>query len=97
MTDEQLKSILGVEETMQMLQFRESIKSQMTPELWEQNMNTHKTSINMLRGHRPHLSPVEAATEIVLALDADKKLDPDEREMWKALVVVAAFEMQEFD
>lgn len=96
MTDDQLKSIVGVEETMQMLQFREQIKSQMTPELWEQNMTVHKNSIRTVMKQAPGCSPVAAGEVVIDMLDADKSLDDDQREIWKALVVIAAFEMQEF-
>ena len=96
MTDDQIKTSIGVEETMQMLQFREQLKGQMTPELYEQNMTTHKATVRVVMDNVPGLSPIEVATRIVDLLDNDRQLDDDQREMWKALVVVAAFEMQEF-
>jgi hypothetical protein len=96
MTDDQIQSAFGVEESMHMLQFREQLKSQMTPELYEQNMNVHKASIRMMMGMNPGIQPIDAADKIVASMDADTKMDDDQREMWKALVVVAAFEMQEF-
>lgn len=85
-----------MEETMQMLQFRESIKSQMSPEEWETTMAFHKGSIQGILEQVPGINSVLAAEFIVDRLDADKALDDDSREMWKALVVVAAFEMAEF-
>lgn len=96
MTDDQLKNLIGVEETMQMLQFRELIKSQMSAEEWEQNMGVHKASVKTIMDQRPGISPVGAGEIIVDMLDADTTLDDDQREVWKALVVVASFEMQEF-
>lgn len=97
MTDDLIKSTIGVEETMQMLQFREVIKSQMTPEEYALNMEKHKASIQeVINMTIPKCTPVKAAEWIVDRLDADWELDEDQREMWKAIIVVAAFEMQEF-
>lgn len=81
---------------MQMLQFRETIKSQMSPELFEQNMAVHKACIQQLLNEVPGRSPMLAADIIVGMLDEDTSLLEDQRERWKALVVVAAFEMAEF-
>jgi hypothetical protein len=96
MSDDQIRSTLGVEETMQMLQFRESIKSQMSPELYEQNMAVHKASIQKVLDAVPGSTPMQAAEVILDLLDKDASLQEDEREMWKAVAVVAAFEMTEF-
>ena len=96
MTDDQIKTFLGVEETMQMLQVREQVKASMTPELWQQNMTQHKASIQQVIDQAPGLSPILAADVIFNLLEADQSIDDDQREMWKALVLIAAFEMQEF-
>ena len=96
MTDDQIKVYLGVDETMQMLQVREMVKANMTPELYELNMSEHKASIRAVIAHAPRLSPIEAAEVIFNMMEADTSVDEDQREMWKALVLIAAFEMQEF-
>lgn len=96
MTDDQMKTFLGVDDTRQMLRVREMVKASMTPELYEQNMNTHKASLQQVMDQAPTLSPIEAAEIVFDLLEADTSVDDDEREMWKAQVLIAAFEMQEF-
>ncbi len=96
MTDDQIKQHFGVEETRQMLEFREQVKSQMTPDLWEQNMAIHKKSLQTAIDALKLKSPFEAADIITYRLDRDPAIDEDQREVWKALVLIAAFEMQEF-
>ena len=91
-----LKSAYGVEETRQMLEFREAHKSRMSPEEWEQNMQIHTQHLQWVMNVVPGTKPGDAATAIVSTLDADVDLDGNQREIWKAMVVIAAFEMQEF-
>ncbi len=86
----------GVAETMQMLQFREQVKSQLSPEEYLDNMAVHKASIQAVINQVPELPPVVAAEYLVNMLDADLSLSADQREVWKAMVVIAAFEMTEF-
>ena len=96
MNDNQLKTLLGVDETFQMLEFRETVKSQMSPEEYEQNMQVYKATIQVILDQVPAMSPLDAGEFIVDQLDSDLSLNDDQREIWKALVVIAAFEMQEF-
>ena len=96
MNDQKLKATYGVEETRQMLEFRETYKSRMTPEEWEQNMQVHKHHLQWVINLVPGTDPIDAAEAIVSTLDADAALEDGQREIWKAMVVIAAFEMQEF-
>lgn len=96
MNDDQIKNTLGVEETRQMLEVREMIKSQLTPEAYDEAMRTYKASLKSLMDKIPGSCPLDVADFIVGELDADTTLDENDRETWKAVIVIAAFEMQEF-
>lgn len=96
MTDDQLISNFGASDTRAMLSFRERIKAQVTPEEYEQAMTGYKTQIQALLDMVPGSIPLLAATVIVDQLNKDTSLGDIEREMLKAFIVIAAFEMQEF-
>jgi len=94
MTDDQLKDIVGVEETMQMIQFRELLKSKLTPEEYEQYMNLHKQKIQSIM-NSSKLNSLEVAEYLIYQLDSDSTIDEDQKEYWKALIAVSSFEMFE--
>jgi hypothetical protein len=97
MTDDQIKTTFGVEETKQMFEYRERIKAQVTLEEYEHSMTGYKTQIQALLDMVPGSGPLDAATVIVDQLNTDPSLNEEQLEMLKAIYVIAAFEMQEFN
>lgn len=94
MTDDQLAAILGDQDVETFWAFRDLLKSQLTPLEYQQMMTEYKSVVLTKMLNTPGASAVDAADQLIDQLEANTEIDDEQRELTKALIVLAAFDMQ---